>query len=539
MSLREDGDFVDQLYEATVEPERFDALIVQWDARLAQSGDDLEHRLADIRSETFLRHVERAIAVLDSLNAFEFQELDGHLAAVPSPAVVFALSGAVVASNEAARTAYALYPGSSVRSIAADPGDLHALAEALGRIALRPEEQGEILRCRSLGGRRDVHVHLRPVEGRRGLRHVLMVSSELPWDDAVGEIALDTDRRESTIRSQLHAILAKTGTESRAEVLRLAGLLQTSLALDPGRSLRAFPALLAEPPSRQIRLPDGRPLTVLRFGDPQGRTVLWLPSPLGLFTPTRSGEADLRRLGILVPIRAGYGPSDPAPPRARRPRGGRGRPPGRDGGALDRAGAGCDAAGRHRDRAGAKGTGPRRPCAEHRHGLPDHATRALPPAPPRRPLLPRLRPARAAAPALPDPPDPRPDDPERHRQPCAVEHALARRSRRHRRSRDLRAWMAGFTYLYGNGRASEEALCAELRRSHRDWPRELGHVACPVTLLHGEEDGNNPYETAREMVESYLGWRFTGRPGAGQLAVYVCWDEALALLCRTLEDGVL
>lgn len=170
VSLRSEDDFVSHLYEATVRPERFDALITQWDARLAETGDDLDLRLADMRSEPFLRHVERAIDILDGLNAFEFQELDSHLAAVPSPAIVFAPSGAVVASNPAARTAYALYPGGSVRSINLEQEDLHALADALERVASRSMGQGEILRCRPLEGRRDFHVHLRPIEGGRSLR---------------------------------------------------------------------------------------------------------------------------------------------------------------------------------------------------------------------------------------------------------------------------------------------------------------------------------------------------------------------------------
>ncbi|MCA1481988.1 alpha/beta fold hydrolase, partial [Bradyrhizobium sp. NBAIM08] len=39
---------------------------------------------------------------------------------------------------------------------------------------------------------------------------------------------------------------------------------------------------------------------------------------IGLFQPTPAGERELRRRGlrVLVPIRAGYGASDPPPPRA-------------------------------------------------------------------------------------------------------------------------------------------------------------------------------------------------------------------------------
>lgn len=299
--------------------------------------------------------------------------------------------------------------------------------------------------------------------------------------------------------------------------------------------------LLAEPPSREIRMSDGRRLTVLRIGDPWGRSVIWLQSQLGFFTPTRSGEADLKRLGIrlLVPIRAGYGPSDPAPP-------------GQD--ILDVAVEDTMAvmnalnvprapvvalvddiwialalARRAPDRVnGILGMGVGFPVTQ-----PEHYRRLHPVgqffracarhAPHLLPFLLRLIRARM------------------------IRSGLDSHARSNMRSpSDLEAmdnpdifdaWMRGWTYLYGTGRTSKAALCAELRRFHGDWPRELGHVACPVTLLHGEEDGNNPYETAREMAETYLSWQFIGREGTGQLIVYTCWDDVLILLCRALEDG--
>lgn len=564
----DDGDFVDHVYEATVLPDRFDALILQWDARLAQTGDDLEHRLANVCSEPFTRHLQRAIAILDSLNFFEFEQLDKNLGALSNPALVFAPGGAVVASNQAARSVFALYPGGSIRTLAIDPRDLGQLIERVAHLGSQSGSQGEVLRCRSLGGRRDFHVHLRPIDGGQGLKHVLVVSSEMPWNDAVagtlgrafglteaevavvqrlhggasvGEIALETGRRESTIRSQLHAILGKTGTQSQAEVLRLVSLLHTSMAINVEHGRHAPPSQIEEAPSRRVKLSDGRKLTVLRFGDPEGRTVIWLQSQLGLFTPTRTGEADLRRRGIrvLVPIRAGYGLSDPLPQ-------------GRD--VLDVAVEDLLAvmdclkiarapvvaliddiwialalARRAPDRvAQVIGISAGFPIMRSEH------YRRLHPvgrffrvcarhAPQLLPFLLRLIRARMIRTGL-------------------DSHARANL----RSPADLaamndpeifEAWMAGFTYLYSTLSTPEAALCAELKRFHRDWPRELGEVAGPVTLLHGEEDGNNPFETAQEIAESYGGWRFLSRAHAGQLAVYTCWDDVLTLLCQALEEA--
>lgn len=568
MTGEEKGDFLDHLYEATIRPDRFDALILEWDARLAETGEDLDLRLADFRSETFLRHVERAITILDEINSFEFQELNGHLAAIPNPAVVFASGGAVVASNEAARTGYGLYPGGSVRSTTIEPEEQLALVHAVGRISHRAGGEGEILSLRASGGRRGFRLHLRPLEGARGRRHVLMVSSEIPWSEAVGrvfcvsfglteaevgivrrllagatvgDIARDTGRRESTIRSQIHAILAKTGTENQAEILRLAGLLQTSLTLDPGQGLRQAVTILAEPPSREISLPDGRRLTVLRFGDPRGRTVIWLQSQLGFFTPTRTGEADMRRLGIraIVPVRAGYGTSDTPPSD-------------RDilEVAVDDTLAVMTALGIDRAPVVAlvddiwialalARRAPERVAAVLGIGAgfpvtrPEHYRRLHPVgrffracarhAPHLVPFLLRLIRARMIRSGL--------DSHARANLRSPADIAAMNDPE------IFDAWMAGFTYLYSTGRAPEAALCAELRRFHRDWPPDLGDVACRVTLLHGEEDGNNPYETAREMAEAYPAWRFIACQEVGQLALYTCWDRVLSLLCQMLEDA--
>lgn len=564
----DESDFVDRLYEASLRPERSDALILQWDAHLAQNDHDLELRLADVCSEPFTRHLKRAIAILDSLNSLEFEQLDKHLAAIPNPALVLAVGGNVVASNQAARSTFSLYPAGSIRSLAIEPTDLQQLIERVAHVGSQSGSDSEILRCRSLGGQRDFHVHLRPIDGGQGVRHVLVVSSEMPWNGAVaatlkrafnltgaevavvqrlhsgasiGEIAFETGRRESTIRSQFHAILGKTGTQSQAEVLRLVSLLHTSMAINVEPSRRLPPSQVDDAPSRQLTTADGRKLIVLRFGDPQGRTVIWLQSQLGFFTPTRSGEADLRRLGIrvLVPIRAGYGPSDPLPR-------------GRDvlDVAVDDLLAVMDRLKIARapvvaliDDIWIALTLARRAPDRVAHVLgisvgfpimrPEHYRRLHPigrffracarHAPQLLPFLLRLIRARMIRTGI-------------------ESHARANL----RSPADLAAmddpeisdaWMAGFTYLYGTGSKPEAALCAELTRFHRDWPHELGEVACPVTLLHGEEDGNNPFETAQEIARTYPSWRFLSRPHTGQLAVYSCWDDVVTLLCQALEDA--
>ena len=57
-------------------------------------------------------------------------------------------------------------------------------------------------------------------------------------------------------------------------------------------------------------------MDVVTYGAPTGRPVVWMMSTIGLHLMPASAERDLERrnIRVLVPIRAGYGVSDPGPP---------------------------------------------------------------------------------------------------------------------------------------------------------------------------------------------------------------------------------
>ena len=175
----------------------------------------------------------------------------------------------------------------------------------------------EVVQLRPTGLERAVVVHLKPIGGRQGPRQVLAVSSEHVWTDEVsavlvrafgltpaevavlrqltaGEtvagIARATGRREGTIRTQLHALLAKTGARTQAELMRIATLLLNSVpcGVEPSR-----PALF-RPSGRRHRLmhlPDGRRMDVVTYGAPAGRPLIWLMSTLGMHLMPVVGRA--------------------------------------------------------------------------------------------------------------------------------------------------------------------------------------------------------------------------------------------------------
>ncbi|MGI3165949.1 helix-turn-helix transcriptional regulator [Pseudooceanicola sp. 200-1SW] len=77
--------------------------------------------------------------------------------------------------------------------------------------------------------------------------------------------------------------------------------------------------LLPLRPFARLARPGGRQVEYLELGAPEGRPVLWLHGPQGVCRLPARHEAAAQRLDLrlLVPIRAGYGASDP-PPRAGR-----------------------------------------------------------------------------------------------------------------------------------------------------------------------------------------------------------------------------
>ena len=83
--------------------------------------------------------------------------------------------------------------------------------------------------------------------------------------------------------------------------------------------------------------------------------------------------------------------------------------------------------------------------------------------------------------------------------------------------------------FFGEG-FSATAAAAEFALFHEDWPESLGHVSCPVTLIHGEQDANAPFETALEYRAMYPGWRYVSFPDEGEFVAHVRWREVLDLI---------
>jgi DNA-binding CsgD family transcriptional regulator/pimeloyl-ACP methyl ester carboxylesterase len=438
--------------------------------------------------------------------------------------------------------------------------ELTELAERVAAVAAGGPD--EIVQVRPSASERALVLHLKRTGCRQGPPQVLVVSSEHVWTpqvssvlerafaltpaelavlrqltqgETVAAIAGAAGRRESTVRTQLHALLGKTGTRTQAELIRIATLLLNSVpfSVEPGRPAPCRPSGRRH---RLMHLPDGRRMDVVTYGAPAGRPLIWLMSTLGLHLMPAAAEGDLarRNIRVLVPIRAGYGVSDPAPP---------GRDPFElavedtrelirrlDAGRLTVVAPTDDIRialmlAHVEPRIGhVIGIGSGFPilttvqyqrmhavgrffraCARYTPATLPFITKAF------RAIMNRIEGYfRATLRAIP-----------------ADSRAFANRE-------IADAVAAGFAYTFGGSVASEAAFCADLVRMHQDWPPGLGDVACPVMLIHGEQDGNAPFETALDYCAMYPRWRYVGFPDEGQLVAYARWPEVLDMIEQTM-----
>lgn len=559
-------DLVDHLYDTSIEPERLGELIDAWDARLRDADPADVAELRGLAEQDVIPHVGRALAILDRISLAEAERVQGVLAGIEGPALVIGPSGIVVAANPAAQVAHGLFPGDSVSEASSDPvaSEIHARLWPLLARGLGAET---VVSLRSSATERLTVVHLLVVEAGRNERHLLAITSDCPWPgrlsdllarafgltgaeigvlqalaagDTVAAICARSGRSEKTVRVQIHALLAKTGARSQAELVRLSNLLLHSVP-----ATEVAPTDDARPILRRsaITMGDGRRIDVFHFGHSTGSPVIWLQSTLGFFVPTRSGESEMcrRRLRVVVPVRAGFGGSTPMPP-------------GSDVTALAvtdtlavmercrieralvvapvddiRIALALTHAAPERVR-GVVAIGACFPIATVEQYRRLHVIGRFFRVCAR--YTPQVLPFAAKA-------------FHAWTQRFGVEAVMRRAlsevpgdARAFERPEVREALVSGFSYQMG-GPATMAAFCVEVARFHEDWPAAHGRVQCPVLLIHGEEDRNAPLATVRDYCALNPAWRLVTFPGEGELVAYARSPEVLDLiqaeLARTSE----
>lgn len=331
-------DFVHLAYELALDPARLPDFVALWQEQLTPATEGPRPA-----GPTLDLHFERARRILERVPRDQRRGIEAILAGILRvPAFLSDGVVRIAACNLAAESAFRISAGAPLAALPFDAADVVALSSTIRRVARRAVPARN-LRLRSVPNGTTVVVRVCPIDGQEGRAKALVLATEPVWPEPFGELLNETfgltgaeveivhgltlglplreiaslrGRSVETVRTQMRSIQQKTETHSQSELLRLVmGLMELALAPAVGAPPRSA-GRLHEPLMRQsFLLPDGRRLEWLEFGDPVGAPVLYLHGEFGLarWTPAAERAARLRRLRVIVPIRAGYGRSDPLP----------------------------------------------------------------------------------------------------------------------------------------------------------------------------------------------------------------------------------
>ncbi|GGL67049.1 LuxR C-terminal-related transcriptional regulator [Wenxinia marina] len=347
-------DLIDRLYEVAIDPTRYEALLDHWEAmiapqRVAANGRPEPDQGLALGLRRLESHIQRADAVLDRAIADGTRDGPSGMVRGVETAAAFAVDRAlsIVAVNTAASHVFGVAVGARIADLALSEGEADLVARQIGRMFAANSPAPVVMRTRGAAEGRVVLLHLRIVRERMDEPFVLAVSSELGWPDdfsdllrgafdltpaevevvrALAEgaraeqIAEARGRSVATIRAQIKSIMAKTETRSQTELVRLTLSTMEMARFSDDEAARLTHAsrgtgTLEPRPFRTLILPDGRRSDHLVLGDPDGTPILFFPLDYGLVRWPASAEAEAaaRGIKIVVPVRAGYGASDPIP----------------------------------------------------------------------------------------------------------------------------------------------------------------------------------------------------------------------------------
>lgn len=341
-SLDDAGDTaIEYLYDVAIDPTSYERLLDFWEEMARGSHDtatgsetDLQSALADLS-----KHLGRADRVLgQTLHAPPDETAISAVGKIRG-AAAFAInaSGRLVCVNPAAVQTMGVTAGARALDLPFEDGDHERLLAETTRMLRGNAVATGIVCARARATQRLIIVHMRLFRPLNDEAFILCITSEIAWPTgfaeqlqqafslsgteiellrqlaeghSVKDIADLRSRSPETVRVQVTSLLAKTGTRSLLELVRLA--LTTVEALhDASADLLSDAATLHYVETQNLRLKDGRTLEYLTLGDPNGRPVLFLPMDFGFvrWPPAAEAEARRRRLRVIVPIRPGYGRS--------------------------------------------------------------------------------------------------------------------------------------------------------------------------------------------------------------------------------------
>ena len=353
------GDLVAELYGAAVDPRGFERLVDAWD-RAAAAPAPAAGIFAPLPAAIARRHAAQAERIYEAGAAYPAVErlftLHDHL-----PAFLLAGDGAVLRANAKAEALLSgLSPAERRSRIAALQAPGPAPTPAAGGIARRvsvPLDGEPPATFAALFDPADTARAAERMGAAFGLTEaetaVLALSLQaLPRK----RIALIRGVSPETVKKQIERVLAKTGAGNRAELTLFGAAMQLDAAQEEALAEAEAQARIAAPEGAPPGTPDGTPpgtpdtpagacraparprgaplpyfaderalihegraVTWRSFGDPGGAPLLFFHGTYGFCRWPAAAEAEAARRGVraIIPIRPGYGGTDPGPDGAR------------------------------------------------------------------------------------------------------------------------------------------------------------------------------------------------------------------------------
>jgi pimeloyl-ACP methyl ester carboxylesterase/DNA-binding CsgD family transcriptional regulator len=339
------AEIVDRLYDVALDPMRLEELLDTWEMHMGPLRQDPLEHAAPLCDPEIDQHLRRAALFLDRLEATRDDAVyRSVLDDIPRSAAFISDGGqSVTAINRPAAIAFGLTEGAELTRLPFEPDDIRVLNNAIQRAVSGRATQAVTLRVRSTITGSPVILRVGPVESFEARPLALVMSTEQIWpegfemtvQEAFGLTAAEVEivrgisqgmplkaiaetrgRSVETVRTQLRSILAKSETHSQSELVRVVlGLMDVATMPTEGIA-PSIPLGTIDPVSfNHMKGADGRRLEWIEFGSPTGAPCLYLHLHFGLIRWPAAAEraARLRGLRVIVPVRAGYGQTNPLP----------------------------------------------------------------------------------------------------------------------------------------------------------------------------------------------------------------------------------
>lgn len=339
---------IEWFYDVAIDPLRMETLIDEWERSMAQLRNNADFFAPDLLSDRkIMGHFERAKSILAKV---ERDSPVDQIELVLSPfksvsAFVLDAGLKIQAANDTATVDLALENINSVRDLPLESADIESLLRSIRRLFENDREDTAILSCRPTHGQQIMVFRLQLFHTLDGQPMVLLAANGITWPNglnstltkvfgltpaetdvlrslvesgSINDIAIARGRSVDTIRGQIKSLMAKTETRSQVELVRLTMSIMGVSGVpaehdEASQNTHRGYATLEDRAFQTVVLQDGRRVDYLLLGDPKGRPILYLSAGLGLIRwPARAeAEAANRGMRVIVPLRPGYGGSDP------------------------------------------------------------------------------------------------------------------------------------------------------------------------------------------------------------------------------------